>query len=611
MQFELVLLSTLVVYHLLLSLGLIGLLGVGLALFKPSAEMKSWLWCASFFVASLLPMYVVGMLGSQYSAVPNESSVASDVAVLNASQLNAHPSISSNPTLNNSISNRSDSNNSGGLSIVKSAPLTTKLGWALPTQVLQSFSGLLVFLVCVWAVGCVWRGHSLLRSIRQANQIRSRSRPFKLNLVVRAEKSSKWVRVSEQVQSPMVLGVLNPVIVLPTLLIEKLSQEQLTAVVLHEQAHIDRRDSAMSLAVEILLMMFWWSPFARAMNKQLKKNRELACDMRAAHSMSDGKQYAQALVDCAQLMLVHRQNLLSLNLFSKKKELTKRVQYMLTFNSTKKSAMSKVIIGSVLFTLGSVVIANTISPHLEPQLAGESSQKIPKLSREKGEALISFAAEGDIQNLTMLLDSGVNVNSRVLGEGTALISAIRSGNASTVKALLDLGADPNLSSPGDANPMIIAAARNRQDLVDMLIAYGADIDSVVLRDGTPLIAAIRSKHDALAEYLIEQGADVNQSAQWDGNPLIAAANRGNVALATLLIDRGADVNSVMETDDTPLINAVRRGHLDVATLLVENGADVNLGVHSKTMFGTEYRTPLNSASTEQLREYLKQAGATE
>ena len=73
---------------------------------------------------------------------------------------------------------------------------------------------------------------------------------------------------------------------------------------------------------------------------------------------------------------------------------------------------------------------------------------------------------------------------------------------------------------------------------------------------------------------------------------------------------GADIDAVTEHDETALISASHSGHFKVVKYLVEKGADVNLAVEANTVRGTELRSPLLSAKTREIREYLIAQGAS-
>jgi len=178
--------------------------------------------------------------------------------------------------------------------------------------------------------------------------------------------------------------------------------------------------------------------------------------------------------------------------------------------------------------------------------------------------------------------------------------------------LTNLASNANANTPKSAieNDTLIEMINNTAIAdIEQLINYGLDINATIVGDGTPLIIAVRANNQAVVESLIQWGADVNKFAHNDANPLTTAAINNHLPLAELLLLQGAKVNNVVDNDETALINASREGHYQMIKLLVNNGADVNLAVTTKTQHGSEIRSPLNSAKTTEIRDYLIHMGA--
>jgi len=145
--------------------------------------------------------------------------------------------------------------------------------------------------------------------------------------------------------------------------------------------------------------------------------------------------------------------------------------------------------------------------------------------------------------------------------------------------------------------------------IRVLINNGLNINATIVGDGNALIVATRNNNDTLVNELIQLGADIDQPSSNDGTPLIVAVQTNNLKLIKEFIQLGANIDKVAENDETALINASRQGNYDVVELLVENGANVNLSVQAQTIRGYEQRSPLKSAKTTKIYDYLIQMGA--
>src|SRR5262249_51506870 len=79
------------------------------------------------------------------------------------------------------------------------------------------------------------------------------------------------LRVTAQRMSPAVCGLFRPVILLPQSLIEKLTQNQLRAVLLHELIHLRRRDVWVNCAQTLLQIFYWWHPLLWLANARVRR----------------------------------------------------------------------------------------------------------------------------------------------------------------------------------------------------------------------------------------------------------------------------------------------------------------------------------------------------
>ena len=96
--------------------------------------------------------------------------------------------------------------------------------------------------------------------------------------------------------APFVFGLRHPVIYLPFGLPEETAQQ----VLLHERAHIRRRDYLIKPAVFLLTSLFWVDPLLWVAYGMLCRDLEMACDETALHGANTATRadYAQALLDC-------------------------------------------------------------------------------------------------------------------------------------------------------------------------------------------------------------------------------------------------------------------------------------------------------------------------
>ena len=107
------------------------------------------------------------------------------------------------------------------------------------------------------------------------------------------------IYVSAEVAMPMTWGVLIPVIVLPPES-SAWSGEWRRLVLLHELAHIKRRDCLTQMLAHLASGLYWFNPLVWVAARQLRIERELACDDCVLEVGTWASDYANYLVEIAQ-----------------------------------------------------------------------------------------------------------------------------------------------------------------------------------------------------------------------------------------------------------------------------------------------------------------------
>ncbi len=105
---------------------------------------------------------------------------------------------------------------------------------------------------------------------------------------------------SGRVASPATWGVRSPVLLLPESSAEW-TAERRDAVLLHELAHVRRRDCATQLAAELARAVYWFNPLAWIAAGALRTEREHAADDCVLGAGVRASEYASLLVDVARV----------------------------------------------------------------------------------------------------------------------------------------------------------------------------------------------------------------------------------------------------------------------------------------------------------------------
>jgi beta-lactamase regulating signal transducer with metallopeptidase domain len=118
-------------------------------------------------------------------------------------------------------------------------------------------------------------------------------------LAVRTRGRAARLGVSSAVASAAVLAGRPPVIAIAPTLLADLSDADLDRVVIHEWAHVQRRDDLSVVLQLALRVVVGWHPAAWWLDRQVHAEREAACDDLAVSVTGSAKAYAECLATLA------------------------------------------------------------------------------------------------------------------------------------------------------------------------------------------------------------------------------------------------------------------------------------------------------------------------
>lgn len=163
------------------------------------------------------------------------------------------------------------------------------------------------WLFAVWLAAVVWQ---IARLVRQHRNLKKLLRDAMTNAVdarcasllreCAAELNLRRVpglQFTEVECSPFVCGMTAPVLVMPESLCARLDDTQLRQVLLHELAHVSRRDLVWGWLPELARLVYFFHPIAHWASARIRLERELACDQIAmTYTNRPAADYAATLV---------------------------------------------------------------------------------------------------------------------------------------------------------------------------------------------------------------------------------------------------------------------------------------------------------------------------
>lgn len=235
--------------------------------------------------------------------------------------------------------------------------------------------------------------------------------------------------VSKEIASPVATGFLHPAVILPEALVGQFRDDELDHVLLHELAHLARRDDWTNLLARCAAALVALHPVAAWILRRIDRERELACDEWVVAHTGAARPYAASLARLFEICAARRRVLLASGMADRGSHLGQRIEELLRRRefATKASTLR---VGAAALTLGGLALITAgmppwivlaRHPQSAPAPARPEKAARPVLVREKpaakpappaGGFLAALVAAGyddlEVDEIIALKDRGVN-----------------------------------------------------------------------------------------------------------------------------------------------------------------------------------------------------------
>ena len=267
-------------------------------LMKPGPQTQYRVWLTVLGLAVVLPAWGIGggeivpVPGATFDRVATTRIVQRSSAVVVVDEMAPLPAVSEP---------------------VEAATDTPKGMWRLPSRVQRvHLSATAVHWVMgVYASSVLLGLVRVIRAWRGARRLVETSRQVALCSTAEAvledfgrsfDVSLPEVRECAEVTSPMVVGAASPVVLLPEGFADH-ADDEVRAALLHELAHVKRRDYLTNGVCQVAVLPVLWHPVAYGVQQRIRRTREMVCDQMAAREMRSELGYARCLLTMARRML--------------------------------------------------------------------------------------------------------------------------------------------------------------------------------------------------------------------------------------------------------------------------------------------------------------------
>lgn len=171
--------------------------------------------------------------------------------------------------------------------------------WNRQLQIVLPYASLLYLLLLLVPGIQFIRNYRYVQALRRNELSKS---PVDLRMFVRRFAERMGIRkpvhvyISNLITSPVTIGFLKPIILMPIAAINSLTTKQVEAVLLHELAHIRRYDYFLNLLVNVFRTILYFNPFVTLFAKTIEREREKSCDEIVIQFQYDPHGYASALL---------------------------------------------------------------------------------------------------------------------------------------------------------------------------------------------------------------------------------------------------------------------------------------------------------------------------
>jgi hypothetical protein len=169
------------------------------------------------------------------------------------------------------------------------------------------------------------------------------------------------ILVSERATMPMAFGIFNPTVLLPSN-VESWSYARRRDVLLHELAHVARRDCLTQLIAQTACALYWFDPLVWLASRALRGERERACDDAVVRAGARPSEYATHLLQVARDLRVPRTTALATVCMARRSQLSDRLLAILDERRNRRSVSRRFAVPTWLIALLILIPAAAFVP---------------------------------------------------------------------------------------------------------------------------------------------------------------------------------------------------------------------------------------------------------
>ena len=265
-----------------------------------------------------------------------------------------------------------------------------------------SYIGILYFIFLIWFLCRTIIRFTRLKKLRsnadftnskQWNQTMKDSYGIKKEFII---------GTSDLIETPIVFGWADPIILLPIALCNELTMQEVKIILLHEIAHILRHDYIVYLIATVVHGILYFNPFSYFLMKELNLQREMACDQWVLSYSKSSIQYSKILLSIANAQYEFQKKTICLNVMGTRNDLLVRIQHFNNLGAKSlKTFVFSILIALIASSTFFISKKSIITPLVIRQnTAVQNASKIIKTTLLKKAKIAINANQPDMQNIS-------------------------------------------------------------------------------------------------------------------------------------------------------------------------------------------------------------------
>ncbi|HEY7088930.1 MAG TPA: M56 family metallopeptidase [Tepidisphaeraceae bacterium] len=245
----------------------------------------------------------------------------------------------------------------------------------------------------LWLTGsCAWIVLLLIR-VKRFRRLMLSASPAEQALQSQVEKLCGEIGLRRVPQTLLLSATVSPMLwvaggraklLLPGRLIGQLNEQQVRSLIMHELAHLARRDHWCRIIEMLATGVYWWHPLLWWARRRMREAEELCCDAWVVWAMPEARRsYADALVDTLDLLAGSRRSALTAvpntSGLGQLQDLQRRLT-MIFSNDPPRRQMSRLGLGAMLVLATLLPLMPVLAQQQQPARPNETVPSAPAVA---------------------------------------------------------------------------------------------------------------------------------------------------------------------------------------------------------------------------------------